>query len=146
VGRAHGYDGSFYVEEAGHPLAEGSYVSVAGSERRVDRRGGTDARPLVRLSGVADRESAIALQGERLLVPEEVAPLEDDEWLADDLVGLRVEGHGVVRRVFDGPSCAVLELDDGTLVPFIADAVVAVDRDQRVLEVDTAFLGLEGNR
>jgi 16S rRNA processing protein RimM len=69
VGRAHGYDGSFYVEGAEHPLEEGSRVSIAGREHRVDRRAGTDARPLVRLSGVADREAAISLQGERLLVP-----------------------------------------------------------------------------
>ena len=143
VGKAHGYEGSFYVDGAEHLLEEGSRVEVGGREHRVDRRGGTDARPLVRLSGVADREAAIALQGERLLVPEETAPLEEHEWLAEDLVGLQVEGHGPVRRVFDGPSCAVLELDDGTLVPFIADAVVAVDPERRSLEVDAGFLGLE---
>ena len=143
VGRAHGYDGSFYVEGAGHPLEEGSRVWVGGREHRIDRRGGTDARPLVRLSGVDERQAAIALQGERLLVPEDVAPLDEDEWLAEDLVGLRVAGHGAVRRVFDGPSCAVLELEDGTLVPFIADAVVGVDPEQRSLQVDAAFLGLE---
>jgi ribosomal 30S subunit maturation factor RimM len=48
-----------------------------------------------------------------------------------------------VRRVFDGPSCAVLELDDGTLVPFIDDAVRAIDPDRGQLELDLGFLGLE---
>jgi 16S rRNA processing protein RimM len=143
VGKAHGYDGSFYVEGAEHPLEEGSRVSVGGRERRVDRRGGTDERPLVRLSGVDDRETAIGLQGESLLVELGVAPLKEGEWLTEDLVGLRVEGRGSVRRVFDGPSCAVLELEDGTLVPFIDDAVLAVDPDRGLLELDLGFLGLE---
>ena len=97
MGRAHGYDGSFYVEEAEHPLAEGDEVSVGGRSRRVERRAGTDERPLVRLSAVEDREAAIALQGERLLVPETAVPLEEGEWLAEDLVGLRAEGGGSAK-------------------------------------------------
>jgi len=36
----------------------------------------------------------------------------------------------------------VLELDDGVLVPLIADAVTAVDIERRQIEVDRAFLGL----
>jgi 16S rRNA processing protein RimM len=143
VGRAHGYDGSFYVDGAERPLAKGDRVTVAGRESRVERRGGTDARPLLRLAGVSDRQAAIALHGERLLVPEAAAPLDEGEWLAEDLLGLRVEGLGEVRQVIDGPSCAVLELDDGTLVPFIADAVLSIDAGRRVIEVDRAFLGLE---
>jgi 16S rRNA processing protein RimM len=143
VGKAHGYDGSFYVEGAEHPLEEGSQVSVGGRSRRVERRAGTDRRPLIRLSSVDDRESAIALHGERLLVAEAVSPLEEGEWLAEDLVGLRAEGLGEVRRVFDGPSCSVLEFADGTLVPFLGDAVVAIEPDRRLIEVDRAFLGLE---
>jgi 16S rRNA processing protein RimM len=143
VGKAHGYDGSFYVDGAEHPLDEGSEVSVGGRLHRVERRAGTHQRPLVRLSSVDDREAAIALHGERLLVAEAVAPLEEGEWLAEDLVGLRAEGLGEVRRVVDGPSCSVLEFADGTLVPFLADAVVAIDPKRRSIEVDRAFLGLE---
>jgi 16S rRNA processing protein RimM len=146
VGRAHGYDGSFYVDGAERPLAEGDRVSVAGRESRVERRGGTDARPLLRLAGVSDRPAAIALHGERLLVAEAAAPLEEGEWLAEDLLGLRVEGLGEVRRVIDGPSCSVLELDDGTLVPFVADAVVSIDSGRGSIEVDRAFLGLEARQ
>jgi 16S rRNA processing protein RimM len=142
VGRAHGRDGSFYVEAAEHPLEEGAEVSVGGRVRRVERRGGTDDRPLVRLSGVEDRHAAIAMQGERLLVPETTSPLEAGEWLAEDLVGLEAEGLGRVRRVLDGPSCAVLELDDGVLVPFVADAVRAIDTRAGAIEVDREFLGL----
>jgi hypothetical protein len=53
-----------------------------------------------------------------------------------------VPGHGPVRRLLDGPSCSLLELEDGTLVPFIGDAVRLVDPDGRRIEVDDAFLGL----
>ncbi|MEJ7714580.1 MAG: hypothetical protein WKF40_02270 [Thermoleophilaceae bacterium] len=51
---------------------------------------------------------------------------------------------GRVVGVLDGPSCDVLELSGGTLVPLIADAVRAVDLAARTVEVDRAFLGLEG--
>jgi 16S rRNA processing protein RimM len=141
VGRAHGLDGSFTVERPDHPLAEGTVVRVAGAERTIERRGGTDKRPLVRLDGVADREAAQALGGELLLV-EDV--LEEGEWLVEDLVGCTVEGLGEVRRVIPGPSCDVLELEGGQLVPLIGDAVKAVDTGARRIEVDAGFLRLDG--
>ena len=144
VGRAHGYDGSFYVEQSEYPLSVGDLVTVAGRERRIERRGGTDSRPLVRLGGVDERQAAIALQGERLLMPETAVPLDEGEWLAEDLIGLRVEGIGRVTRVLDGASCSVLELEGGTLVPFIADAVVAIDAKRGLIDVDREFLRLEG--
>lgn len=140
MGRAHGRDGSFYVERPDHPLAEGTVVTVAGHERRVVRRAGTDQRPLIRLSGLEDRAAAAALRGERLLAE---GDLDEDEWLARDLVGCRIDGLGSVRRVVDAPSCPLLELDDGTLLPFISDAVRRVDPASRVIEVDLAFLGVE---
>jgi hypothetical protein len=42
-------------------------------------------------------------------------------------------------RVLDGPSCSVLELDDGTLVPFVSDAIRSVRSGEIVLNED--FLG-----
>ncbi|HEX2232015.1 MAG TPA: hypothetical protein VHG69_01475 [Thermoleophilaceae bacterium] len=135
VGRAHGRDGSFYVERPGHELAEGTRVRLAGEERTIERRAGRDDRPLVRVSGVEDPRE---LRGEPLLVEVE---LDEDEWLADDLVGCRVEGLGAVARVLDGPSCPLLELDDGTLVPFVTDAIESVDTGSRVIRADHEFLG-----
>jgi 16S rRNA processing protein RimM len=143
VGRAHGRDGSFYVEGAEHRLDEGLEVELAGRRRRVERRAGSDERPLVRLTGLEERGAAVALRGELLLVSERGAPLEEGEWLAGELVGLRVEGLGRVRRVLEAPSCAVLELDDGTLVPLVSDAVRAVRRGDGTIEVDLQFLGVE---
>jgi 16S rRNA processing protein RimM len=141
VGRAHGLDGSFAVERPLHPLTKGTVVQVAGTERRIQRRDGTDKRPLVRLEGIVSRETARALHGELLLVED---TLGEGEWLAGDLVGCRVEGLGEVTRVIPGPSCDVLELEDGRLVPLIGDAVKEVDTDARRIEVDAEFLRLDG--
>ncbi|MEA2468555.1 MAG: rRNA processing protein RimM [Thermoleophilaceae bacterium] len=141
VGRAHGLDGSFYVDHVSEPLDPGTDVTVSGRVARVERRAGTDDRPIVRLSGVGDRNAAEALRGERILV--DGGELSEGEYLTADLVGCEVPGLGVVRRVIAGPSCDVLEVGDGAvLVPFISDAVRSVDTDARVIEVDTAFLDI----
>jgi 16S rRNA processing protein RimM len=142
VGRPHGLDGSFHVRQAKDPFAEGTLVTVAGSEHRVQRRAGTDAAPLLRLEGVATREAAAALTGERLAVADAAAPLEEDEWLAADLIGCEVSGAGTVTKVVSGPSCDVLELDDGTLVPLVGDAIKSIDPEARRIEIDRHFLGL----
>ena len=137
VGRPHGRDGSFYVDDASEPLELGGVVGLAGTEREIERRAGTAARPLLRLSGVEDPRP---LRGEPLLVEVELA---EGEWLAADLEGCRVQGAGRVERVLAGPSCDVLELDDGTLLPFVSDAIRSVDVAGRRIHVDLAFLGAE---
>jgi 16S rRNA processing protein RimM len=144
VGKAHGRDGSFYVEGASHSLDVGTVVGVRDREHQVERRDGTAERPLVRLSGVESREDAAALRGESLLMAEDEAPLEENEWLAEDLVGCEVPGLGEVRRVISGPSCDVLEVGpDEVLIPFVSDAVKRIDTDARRIEVDLDFLGLD---
>ena len=136
VGRAHGWDGSFYVEAADAEFAEGTEVFVGDRRAVVERRAGTDARPLIRLSGIDPREVA----REPLLLDE---PLLEGEYAAEDLVGCKVAGLGEVRRVVNGPSCDVLEVGpDAVLVPFVSDAVTRVDVDARLIEVDREFLGL----
>lgn len=142
VGRPHGRDGSFHVQAPGHALPEGLAVTVAGRERRIERRAGTDERPLVRLEGSASREDAEALRGETLFVAEADAPLGEGEYLSADLVGCSVPGLGTVRGVVAGPSCDVLDVD-GRLVPFVTDAIRRVDVEAGVVEVNLAFLGLE---
>ena len=142
VGRAHGLDGSFYVDHVSEPLDTGTEVTIGGRAARVERRAGTDDRPIVRLSGVGDRSAAEALRVERILV--DCGELSEDEYLTADLVGCEVPGLGVVRRVVAGPSCDVLEVGEGPLlVPFISDAIKRVDTDARVIEVDRRFLDLD---
>jgi len=135
VGKPHGLDGSFYVDGASHELPEGAIVTIDSRTYTLDRRAGTDERPLIHLAGVSD---ARALGGELLLIEDELA---EGEWLAADLAGCRVPGLGTVARVVDGPSCSVLELDDGTLVPFVSDAIERVDTEAREIHVRPDFLG-----
>jgi 16S rRNA processing protein RimM len=143
VGRPHGLDGSFYVNGPKQPLAEGTVIRVAGADRRVERRAGTEERPIVRLEGISDRDGAAALLGEQLLLDQEDAPLEEGEYIVSDLVGCTIEGLGVVTGVIPGPSCDVLEVGvDGVLVPFVSDAVKRVDIESRIIEIDREFLGL----
>jgi 16S rRNA processing protein RimM len=134
VGKPHGRDGSFYVEGQQHELPEGLEVVLAGATHRVVRRAGTDRRPLIRLEGIDDPR---AVRGETLLVEDELG---EGEWLAADLVGCSVPGLGSVQRVIDAPSCSVLELDDGTLLPFVSDAIERVDTDAREIHVRPGFL------
>ena len=144
VGRAHGRDGSFYVDDPSHPLPEGAPVVLGDREHRIERRRGTDDRPLIRLSGLDTREGAAAFKGEALLVAESEAPLEEGEWLAEDLIGCEVPGVGRVLRVVSGPSCDVLEVGpDQVLIPFVSDAVKRIDPTARVIEADLAFLGID---
>ncbi len=126
-----------------HGFAVGTEVTVAGASHRVTARRGSDDQPIIRLAGVTSREAAGELGRELLLVPEADLPLADDEYLAADLVGCDVPGLGRIVRVMDGPSCDVLELSDGTLVPLIADAVEAVDLESATVSVNRLFLGLE---
>jgi 16S rRNA processing protein RimM len=144
VGKPHGLDGSFYVVEASHLLPEGMTVTVAGQAARIERRAGTDERPLIRLNIASDRGGAAKLTGEAVLATLADAPLESDEWLAEDLIGCEVVGVGKVTRVVQGPSCDVLEVGpDSVLIPFISDAVKDLDLEARRIEVDRAFLGLD---
>lgn len=143
VGRPHGLDGSFKVNQPRQAISLDMVLVVAGVERRVERAAGTERHPLVRLEGIGDREAATALGGELLHLPEAEAPLAEGEWLAADLIGCRVEGLGTVQRVLPAPSCDVLELDEGVLVPLISDAVTDVDVEGRRIEVNRPFLGLE---
>jgi len=98
VGKAHGLDGSFYVVRPSHLLPLGMTLTVGGRTASIERRAGTDQRPLIRLSGISDRESVAAIVGEALMADLADAPLESDEWLSADLIGCEVPGVGKVTE------------------------------------------------
>jgi 16S rRNA processing protein RimM len=133
-------------------LVLGASLRIGGEagERRVERRAGTDRRPIVRLEGCTDRDAAQALRGLELLAPRSAAPdLEPDEWWAADLEGCTVfDGKrevGFVRRLIALPSCEALEVERPgaaeLLVPLVRDAVRSVDLETRRIDVDLAFMG-----
>ena len=155
IGRPHGLDGSFHVlSPVPEALVLGGRVRIGSSERTIERRAGTDPRPILRVEGCADRAAAEALRGQELLLARERAPeLEPEEWWAEDLEGCTVrDGERAVGRVVELralPSCEVLVVareagpHDGEelLVPLVADAVRGVDMRTRVIDIDLRFLG-----
>jgi len=151
VGRAHGLDGSFYVLEPYDSLLQhGQSVEVGSAARKIVRRAGTAAKPILRLEGCEDRTAAEALRGTDLTVAREAAPaLEQDEWWAADLESCRVHDNdvevGTVRRLLTLPSCEVLEVarpgGKDLLVPLVRDAVREVDVGEKRIDIDLAFLG-----
>jgi 16S rRNA processing protein RimM len=139
VGKPHGLDGSFHVDA---PLEEGAVVKIGDREFTVAERKGSDARPILRLEGIDDRDAAEELRGETLSATSDQRPAtSEDEWLIDDLIGCEIHGLGKVTGVLEGMSCDVLEVGD-TLIPLVTDAVTRVDVENKVIEVDREFLGL----
>ncbi len=145
VGRPHGLDGSFYVARPEEGvLVVRIRVYAGGDAYLVERLSGTAAKPIVRLQGVSSREALEPLRGEPIEVDRtDVTPLQEDEYWADDLVGLAVvdgaTSVGVVDRVRALPSCEVLEVGE-LLIPLVGDAVRGVDLATGRIDVDLAFL------
>jgi 16S rRNA processing protein RimM len=167
VGRAHGLDGSFYVT---HPrvrlLTLGASVTIAGKTSTIERRAGTEQRPIVRVRGIEDRASAEALRGQQLVVAAADAPkLAAEEWWAHELEGCEVfDGErriGTVTRLIELPSCEALEVridaaseagspppgdrrgpaaGGSLLVPMVRDAIRRVDVQARVIDVNMEFI------
>ena len=153
VGRAHGLDGSFYVTRPRtRLLAPGTNLAVGGRRLRVERRAGTEQRPIVRLQGVQTRAAAEELRGLDLHVDAAEAPrLQEGEWWAHELEGcLVVDGElalGTVARLVELPSCEALEVrpaagGEPLLVPMVSAAIRGVDVAARRIEIDAAFLDL----
>jgi 16S rRNA processing protein RimM len=139
VGRPHGLDGSFYVDG---PLDEGQTVTIGDREFTVVERKGTDAKPIIRLEGVDDRDAAENLRGITLSPTSDERPAtSDDEWLIEDLIGCEIKGLGKVTGVLEGLSCDVLDVE-GELIPLVTDAVTNVDVENKQIDVNREFLGL----
>ena len=139
VGRPHGLDGSFHVDA---PLETGATVRIGDEEFTVAERKGTDAKPIIRLTGIDDRDAAQALRGETLTTSDQRPATSDEgEWLIEELIGCRIEGVGEVTGVLEGMSCDVLEVGN-ELIPLVTDAVTRVDVENKVIEVNREFLGL----
>jgi len=151
VGRPHGLDGSFHVTRPEPQLLRaGAEILLDGRPVTIERRAGTDARPILRLAGHSSRAAAEALRGAQLSAREEdVPPLEEGEYWAHELAGCVVwDGDtrvGEVRRMLPLPSCEALEVarDGGgeLLVPMVRDAIREIDVAGRRIDVDLEFLG-----
>ena len=142
VGRPHGVDGAFVVEQASDDPARfeiGSSLLLEGEPAEVvlTRRVG-GGRIAIKL----DRP---VLRGAELTVDRnELPPLPADTYYVADLVGMEVvdEGGarvGAVADVLPGPANDVLELDSGLLLPLVEDCVRDVDTAARRIVLNPGF-------
>jgi 16S rRNA processing protein RimM len=142
VGRPHGLDGSFVVEDAsdeperfavGASLVAGEGTATVVSAKRAGRR------LVVRLDRPVER-------GVVLSVPrEELPPAEEGGYYVFQLVGLDVEEDGgrrlgVVQDVAPGVANDVLELDTGRALPLVSQCVLDVDLERRRILVARGFV------
>jgi 16S rRNA processing protein RimM len=152
IGRAHGLDGSVYLEGHGGavPLTAGTPVRVGERAAVVRSRRGRGDRPLLRLDLAEDRDAAAALRGEELWIPAADLPEpEPGEYFHVDLIGCRVvagdRAVGEVRDVLAYPANDVLAVDTGSggeplLLPFVEQVVLEVDVPGRRIAVDPDVL------
>ena len=141
VGRSHGRDGSFVVEDASEDprrFEVGAMLLVEGEPARVVSSKQAGGRPVI----AVDREVA---RGTVLHVrAADLPPPEADAFYVFDLVGLEVteEGGrslGHVRAVEPGVVNDVLELDSGLALPLHEACVLDIDLEARRVLVARGF-------
>jgi 16S rRNA processing protein RimM len=141
VGKPHGLDGSFFVEQASEDSArfvKGARLHVNGEPAEVVGSKRSRGRPVIRLDRQAPR-------GAELAVPRsELPPPEEDEYYAFQLVGLQVEEDGGrplgrVTAVQPGVANDVLELNSGDLLPLVDACVLEVDLEGGRIVVAQGF-------
>jgi 16S rRNA processing protein RimM len=155
LGRPHGLHGEIALD----PLPDGVQLLALGSEFfvsgrgdeppvpvRLERAGGADRRPLLRLEGVESREQAAAFTG-LLLLAAGTALDERPHYVVGELVGLRAvcgdRELGTVSDVLQGVAQDILQIvtPDGAeiLVPLV-DELVTVDDSAGVVSVREGLL------
>ena len=142
VGRPHGVDGAFVVEDASEDptrfevgaelLVDGTLAHVTAS-RQVGGR-----RRAIKLDRAVVRGAELAVRRDDL------SPLPGDAYYVADLIGLTVLDErgvrvGVVRDVLPGPANDALELDTGLLLPLVEDCVREVDLAGRRVHLNPGF-------
>ena len=141
VGKSHGLDGSFVVEDASESrelFAVGATLLAGDAPATVVGSKQARGRPVIRLDRRVERGTALAVPRDAL------EPTADHEYYVVELVGLRVseEGGRVLGTVADvGPGVAndVLELDSGLLLPMVEECILSVDLDAGSIVVAPGF-------
>jgi 16S rRNA processing protein RimM len=145
VGKSHGLDGSFVVEDASdapNRFDIGAELIVDGAPAKIVGRRTSRGRPVIRLDRRVPR-------GVQLEIPRStLEPTADGEYYFE-LVGLQVaeEGGEVLGRVVDvapGVANDVLELDSGLYLPMVEDCILRIDLDERLIVVAKGFSGYPG--
>jgi 16S rRNA processing protein RimM len=143
VGKSHGLDGSFVVEEASEAaerFAVGAELLVGGEPAKVVAAKKARGRPVIRLDRKAERGSALEVPRGSLPEPEE------GSYYVFQLVGAEVveEGGAPLGRVTDvapGVANDVLELDSGLALPMVEECILHVDVETARILVAPGYSG-----
>jgi 16S rRNA processing protein RimM len=141
VGKSHGLDGSFVVEDASENeerFRKGAELIVENQPARVVAARQARGRPVIRLDRRVSRGAVLEVPRDSLEPPGE------NEYYVFQLLGLRVEEEdgrplGVVRDVLPGVANDVLELDSGLFLPMVEDCILEVDLDAGHILVARGF-------
>jgi 16S rRNA processing protein RimM len=141
VGRPHGTDGSFVVEDASDDsrwFELDATLLVEGAVAHVTATKHAGGRPVIRLDRTVPRGASLCVRSQDL------PPLEEDAYYVFQLVGLPVEEEGGrllghVRAVEPGVANDVLELDSGIVLPVHEACVREVDLDSGRILVARGF-------
>lgn len=141
VGRPHGIDGAFFVEQPSDDprwWKTGASFLAGGTRVEVVAHRTSSGRPVIKVEPAAERGALLEVERD------ELPPTGEDEYYAFELVGLAVveEGGrelGTVKAVTAGVANDVLELDSGALLPMVEDCVRTVDLDARRIVVAQGF-------
>jgi 16S rRNA processing protein RimM len=143
VGKPHGLDGAFVVEDASDDPRRfdvGSTLLVDGEQATIvlSRRVGR-GRPAIKLDRRVERGAELTIRREDLPPPDE------DSYYVSDLVGLEVVEEdgprlGRVSDVLPGVANDVLELDSGLLLPLVEECVRDVQLAQRRIVIAPGFV------
>jgi 16S rRNA processing protein RimM len=141
VGRPHGIDGAFFVEQPSDDprwWKTGARFLAGGTPVEVVVHRTSSGRPVIKVDPPVERGAL--LEVERAELP----PTVDDEYYAFELVGLQVLEEtgrplGTVKTVIPGVANDVLELDSDLLLPMVEDCVRRVDIEGGRIEVAEGF-------
>jgi 16S rRNA processing protein RimM len=143
VGKPHGLEGAFVVEQASDDeerFTVGSTLLVDGEPVTVVESKRAGGRPVIRLDREVPRGAALEVDRAELPSPEA------GKYYVFQLVGLIVEeeGGGDLGRVVEvtpAPANDVLELDTGLALPLVDACVQEVDLDAGRIVVRRGFVG-----
>ena len=141
VGRPHGIDGAFFVEQPSDDKRwwrTGARFLAGGSPVEVVAHRTSAGRPVIRVEPPVER--GVVLEVDRGDLP----PTAEGEYYAFELVGLEVVEEtgrplGTVKAVTPGVANDVLELDSGLLLPMVEDCIRAIDVARGRIDVADGF-------
>jgi 16S rRNA processing protein RimM len=141
VGRPHGIDGAFFVEQPsddGRWWKTGATFLAGGRRVEVVAHRTSSGRPVIKVDPPVERGALLEVERD------ELPPTGEDEYYAFQLVGLDVVEEngrelGKVKGVTPGVANDVLELDTGVLLPMVEECVRRIDLDAGRIEVAEGF-------